>query len=199
MSPSELKKYLSGGPMKIEILCDGKRDAPFGAVCEKKTTRASFSKLTSLHGQYLPDEDVILLRSGSSPGCLIHEYIHSLQSKSSELLDGRAYKKNRNAVQKALVQVMDEKIELIRWLEANGKKSKVKEQLPEFMAVNTKLQEFAPWQDLIDERGIFLLYLKYGREFGVGEEDIKLARKNMGFICKSRRWKGKLPKEQCQL
>lgn len=199
MTPAELKDYLAKGSTKIEILCDDKKDAPFGAVCEKKSPRATFTKLTSLHGQYLPDEDVILLRGGATPGCLVHEYIHSLQSKNNELFEGHAYKKERNAIQKSLVQVMDDKIELIRWLEANGKKSKVKEHLPEFMAVNKKLREFAPWQDLIDERSIFLLYLKYGQEFGAGPEDIRLARKNMRFICKSARWKGKLPKDQCQL
>lgn len=50
-----------------------------------------------------------------------------------------------------------------------------------------------------DERSIFMLYLKFGNEFGAQEEDIGLAKLNMGYICNSKTWKGQLPSNQCDL
>lgn len=68
----------------------------------------------------------------------------------------------------------------------------------QFMKASNDLRSFAKWQDLIDERNIFLLYLKFGKDFGASEEDIALAKKNMGFICANDKIKPLLPESDCR-
>ena len=186
---------------KIEILCDANvPKANFAEVCTAASKREAFKKLTHLHGQYLPEDDVILVRSSSSRGSLIHEYLHRYQSKNTKPVFGKIYKAERNRLQRELVRAMDATIAQVQALEKAGKKKEALPLLPDFMGISDLMQNFGPWQDLIDERGIFVLYLKYGQELGVSAQDLALARKNMGFICKSKTWGEKLAQNpHCKL
>lgn len=199
LTPELLVAAIQEKGAKIELLCDVLTpQATFAAVCQTESTRAQFQKMGTLHGQYLPQEDTILIKSSASKGSLIHEYVHREQTLNQNLLFGKVYKASRNAIQKDLVAYMDQKIIEISQLEAKNKQSEIKKHLPDFMAASDALQKFSPWQDLIDERSIFRLYIKYGKEFGIAKEDLALAEKNMGSICQRPEWQGKLPKNQCK-
>lgn len=198
MSPTNLVKHFKSLGIKVEILCDQKPGAQtFASLCQTTSPRKNFTTLSSLHGQYLPDEDAILIKSSASKGSLIHEYVHRLESKNQNPIFGKIYKQTRNQIQKNLIKLMDDKIAIITKLEKAGKKEEIKAELPSFMAASAMMQKFAPWQDLIDERNIFLLYLNFGSEFGVAPDDIALAKLNMQHICKQKTWQGKLPQAQC--
>lgn len=201
MEPNALVKELESRGIHIEILCDTdlKARKTFATACLLSSKRAMFKEMNSLHGQYLPEERTILLRSSALKGSLIHEYIHYLQSENRNLVFGKVYKKSKNQVKKDLTAAMDKLILNVQELEKAGKKSELAIQLDAFMKVSNLMQKFAPWQDLIDEREIFLLYLGYGNEFGADAEDKALAQKNMGFICRSKMWMGSLPALQCAL
>lgn len=197
LSPSELVKELKSKNAKIEILCDNKGTQPFGSVCVKSSTQKSFEKLSHLHGQYLPEQDLILIKSTASTGSLIHEYIHRLQSQNQRPIKGVVYKQKRKQIQAGLVKLMDDKIALIQVLEKNKNMQEIQKHLPEFSAAANQMHKFSPWQDLIDERSIFLLFIKYQKDLGVDQADLELAKKNMGFICQRKEWQNKLPKDQC--
>lgn len=200
LPPEKLVAAVENSGVKIEVLCDqDAAEQPFAKNCQTSSSRKQFIKLGQLHGQYLPEENVILIRSSTSKGSLVHEYIHSLQAKNRTPILGKLYKAERVQLQAALLQAMDEKIAAIQKLEAEGRKADAAKMLPEFMEISDLMQQFAPWQDLIDERGIFILYLTHGKEFGVAEADLALARKNMGFICKSKMWSGKITANECAL
>jgi hypothetical protein len=201
LGPSELIKELKGRGIKVEILCDPNSTAPktFQAECLSSSNRKMFKEMTSLHGQYLPDERCILLRSSALKGSLIHEYIHFLQSENKMSVYGKVYKNTKNQIKKNLSAQMDKFILNVQRLEKAGKKAELESQVKAFMNVSDLMRNFAPWQDLIDEREIFLLYLEYGNEFGVEAEDKALAQKNMGFICKSKAWTNSIPAHQCAL
>ena len=128
---------------------------------------------------------------------MIHEYVHYLQSENKNSVYGSIYKKTKNKVKKELTQEMDRLIAVVTKLEKAGKKAELAAEVKKFVTISGFMQKFAPWQDLIDEREIFLLYLERGGEFGADRKDLELARKNMGFICHSKSWNGVLPTEQC--
>jgi len=145
----------------------------------------------------LPEHNTILIKSSTSTGSLIHEYIHHLQSNNIQPFKGKLYKKERNAIQKELIQQMDSKIEIIQNLEKQGKHSELQNHMPEFMYAANSLQDFAPWQDLIDERSIFLLFINHAEELKIHFDDVSLAKQNMRYICESAAWKNKLSKNEC--
>lgn len=204
MSPDALIATLEKKKIKVEILCDTQRklaptDDPFKKHCNPKSARKAFMQLTHLHGQYLPEERTILIRSSASTGSLVHEYIHYLQSENDTPVYGKRYKKERNRVQKLLTESMDGKIASIQGL---GQKPKapnasqgITSQFQNFVKTASLMQSFGSWQDLIDERGIFRLYIKYGKDLGISADDQALASKNMQMICK--KWAADLPAGQC--
>lgn len=198
MTPEILISKLRTKNLRVELICGSeKKNRIPGLACAKESSNQAFTQVTSLHGKYLPNEKTILIRNSASSGSLIHEYIHSLQSENENKIYGRVYKKSRNEVQKRLTNLMDKKIATVQELEKKGKKEEAKSHIQEFMLASDAMRAFATWQDLIDERSIFLLYLKFGREFGATNEDLALAKKNMEFICKNPKLTRVLPKKQC--
>ncbi|MFN8369834.1 MAG: tetratricopeptide repeat protein [Bacteriovoracaceae bacterium] len=189
-SPDELVEFITK-EMKINltILCS-KENSERKELFKRYCVNDSKIKMNRLHGEFLPAENRILLQSDAYLGSLIHEYIHYLQFNNKNLFDGKRYKYERAEIQKKLIQQMDEAIEI-------SKKITKKEELHPYIQTVTKasesLMQFSLWQDLIDEKNIFLLYILFGNEFGARDEDIALAQKNMGFVCK----REKLPNDQC--
>lgn len=199
LSPEKLLEEINSKKVKVEILCDETSQLKTFKQCETKSNRNLFKNVTSLHGMHLPLEKVILIRSTTSPGSLIHEWIHFLQSSNSKPIYGRIYKKERNEIQNCLTKIMDTNISIIEKLEKTGKKNEIAKHLQSFMEAQSRLTKFSPWQDLIDERSIFVLYLKYGKDIGIPESDIELARKNMGFVCNRNEIKANLNPSHCNL
>ncbi|MEQ1664990.1 MAG: hypothetical protein ABL927_06395, partial [Bdellovibrionales bacterium] len=183
----------------VELVCAEGEQSRFKSDCSAKSKNIMFNEISSLHGKYLPEEKKILIRNTASAGSLIHEYIHYLESENINLIYEKIYKKTRNQIQAQLINQMDIEIPIIQKLEKSGKKNEIPAHLAKFMAANDALRGFAFYQDLIDERNIFILYLKYGHEFGAKDEDLALAKKNMGFICKNPKIASVLPKAQCDL
>ena len=181
----ELYDHIKNENIQIIIYCQKDLKGIFDNYCTSEP-----NKLDKLHGKFLPEENTILLQSNSTRGDLIHEYIHSLQYKNSNVIFGRRYKAQRVIIQKSLVEKMDQAIE-------KSKLTKTKKEIAPLIQIvkdaSSQMVQFSYWQDLIDERSIFLLYLIYGHEFNLPLEDLNLARKNMGFICK----REKLPTTQC--
>lgn len=197
-SPADLVSWLKTKGYKVEILCDASTQAnPFKGLCNPSSERKMFEDLSSLHGQYLPQERTILIKSTASRGSLIHEYIHSLQAQNDREVYGKKYKKERIAVQDQLTQFMDSQIALISALEKQKKIFEAQSLIKPFTLASDAMRAFAPWQDLIDERGIFLLYLNHGQEFGAQTEDLVLAQKNMDFICDNPKLRPVLKGNQC--
>jgi hypothetical protein len=185
--------------LKVEILCDktsGKPE-PFAAGCAERSPRKMFDVITSLHGQYLPEERTILIRSTATPGALIHEFLHSLQADNSNPIYGKVYKRDRLKVQRSIADAMSAELEIVKKLEAAGRKDELNIHVKTFESGAELLQHFGLWQDLIDERSLFQLYLKFGQEFGASDDDLALARKNMGFICENKALTPVLPKSEC--
>jgi hypothetical protein len=200
LEPEPLVEEMQRRGIKVEILCDADTASAktFAAHCLTTSTRKLFQEMSALHGQYLPEEKTILLRSSSLKGSLIHEYVHHLQSQSKNSVYGKVYKREKNEVRRRLTLEMDRLIPIIEAENKAGKNAQVAADLKSFMAVSEKMQSFAPWQDLIDEREIFLLFIDFGGEFGVTADDIALAKKNMGFVCKNPKWQGRLPEKECR-
>jgi hypothetical protein len=198
MSAKDLIAEIRTKGLKVELICDEKSTAPaLGNECVKAGKDSLFSEISSLHGKYLPEEKSILIRNSATPGSLVHESIHSLQANNDQPVYGKVYKKTRITIQRHMTELMDKKIAVVQKLEKEGKKAEAKTHVDEFMIASQIVRGFAPWQDLIDERGIFLLYLKYGKEFGATDADLALAKKNMHFICKNPKLTKLLPKKQC--
>jgi hypothetical protein len=201
LAPDKLVGELKAKGLKLDVLCEAKTPspAPFHAFCSQGLDHKIFAQTTALHGEYLPGEKRILLREGSSVGTAVHEYLHSLEEANTNPIYGKVYKKERLAVQAALTRVMDDKIKEVHELEKGGKAAGGNLQLvlKEFTTASDLMRAMARWQDFIDERGLFLLYLRHGKELGVSEADRALAKKNMGFICKNPQLKGHVTPDQC--
>lgn len=183
MKPKDLLEFIGAKKVKVEVLCDQKEQKGHFHECLHQSHRKMFQKVTSLHGMHLPQERLILIRSSTTPGSLIHEWIHFLQSSNTSPIYGRIYKKERVAIQDCLTKIMDDQIALITELEKSGDIKALKASMQTFMEAQQRMMQFSLWQDLIDERSIFVLFLKLGKAQGVSEEDLLLARKNMQYIC----------------
>jgi hypothetical protein len=197
---AKLEEELKAKGLQVELVCAGDgTKALLEGSCQKDSTNKMFAEISSLHGKYLPEEKRILIRNSASPGSLIHEFVHSLQSSNENSIYGQVYKKKRNRIQGALNRLMDSDLKAVQELEKNGRQAEAKPKMQEFLVASDAMRGFAPWQDLIDERSIFLLYLKFGKSFGATDADLALARKNLGFICGNPKLKELLPKTQCTL
>ena len=200
MSEKKLIETLRAQGVKVSVLCETSKNkkAPFAAFCTESFDEKLFKKTKSLHGRYLPEKKTILIRSSASKGSLIHEYLHYLQSENKNPIYGKVYKNTRNRLQKKLTSVMDEEIRFIENAKKTGEGAKeAPKHLQRFMQALEGMRSFSKWQDLIDERGLFLLYINFGKQLGVPQEDIDFAKKNMGFICRRKDLKGLLPAHQC--
>jgi hypothetical protein len=210
MTAKDLISFLRSKDIKIEIYCNESSENgslkthTFSTFCKENTKRKSFKKSSLLQGQYLGRENTILLHSHALKGSLIHEYIHYLQFQNKKLLHNKRYKYERVQLESKIIKEMDQIIIDVQNEEAkkNRKqaydKSKIGLGLKRMLSLSEGLKKFSFWQDLIDERNIFQLYLLFGHEFNVSAADISLAKKNMRHICgrsKIRRW---LPKGQCK-
>ncbi len=167
----------------------------------------NFQDLRFLHGQFLPADHVLLVRSDASNGVLFHEWVHVLQATGQHKIDGKTYKKDRLAIQSDLTSLLDS---VIAEHESNLKKlksgeisSKVAEELskallPLAASIGTELSEYSKWQDLIDERQIHLVFTTFGALLNLSSQDEILASKNLAFICqrKDLRFRNRLP--ECQ-
>lgn len=192
MSESELVKFIKNKGINLEIYCSDK--GAFTPYCKKDIKRKMFKSHYYLQGQFLGRENTILLKSDALKGSLIHEYIHYLEFNNKNKIWGKRYKAQRVALEKRVIARMDAIILKVKKEEAVLKKrGKLPAILKEMLALSKGLQGFSKWQDLIDERNIFLLYLKWGDLFGVTPKDVELAKKNMGFICKRNDIRGLSP------
>jgi|GEM_PF-2260292 len=162
LSHNEIIKYFVSKGIKVDIV------------------DSQDKRLGNLFGKYLPLENKILVRNSASPGVLIHEYIHHLQLENQNEIFGKKYKFERSNLQAQLVEEIDQAI-------LKSKETTDPEQSKKLIEVvskaSQKLMSFGYWQDLIDERNIFLLYINYGKKFDAKDDDLALARKNMSFIC----------------
>jgi len=177
--------WLRNKNIKIDVLCDEdlKPESSLVSECKSTVSNKNFEKVTSLHGQYLPGENTVLIRNSASLGSLMHEYIHHLQYENKTPVFGKVYKKERTKIQKALIKIMDDQIEKVQKLEKKKNKKELKKELRLFMSASEKMMKFSIWQDLIDEQNIFLLYLSFGKKIGLPEKDIEFAKINMTKIC----------------
>jgi hypothetical protein len=164
-------------------------------VCKQQSSDPMFKEVTALHGKYVPESRKILIRSSASVGSLVHEYLHSLQAVNDRPVFGHVYKSERLKIQDGLKRVMDRVIALAK---NGGKSGATQADLQEFQVASQAMQGFAPWQDLIDERSLFRLFIRFGSEFGASAEDLALAKKNMKFICENPKLKKLLPVSQCE-
>lgn len=197
LTSKELIDEIKSEGIKIEVYCKAGVKKTF-KTCLENIEREGFKKNKDLEGQYKPLENTILLRSHANRGSLIHEYIHYLQYKNTKKVRGKRYKYERVQVEKALVDRMDEIISTVQSLEKKGvSKKQLSHYMEEMILVSTQLKNFAKWQDLIDERNIFLLYKNFGSEFGVRSEDLSLVNKNLNFLCNNPEYKSLKGKKEC--
>lgn len=195
--PEQLVDFLKAKAIKLEVLCKDSARKTFTPWCSPNQSRAFFREVTALHGQFLPEENTILIHSDAYLGSLIHEYLHSLQFKNANQRFGRSYKQERIGVQEELKSALDAIIARVQELEKQGDKAGARAWLSPAVELSQAIAGFGLWQKLIDERNLFRLYILFQKQLGVASEDVALARKNMGFLCKDAQLKGLLPKVQC--
>lgn len=189
MTPDELVTF----KITLKVFCKPQEiSGSFKKYCTPNDQNNA-QKNARLQGQYHPVTNTIDIQSDAYQGSLIHEYIHYLQYKNENLIDEKRYKFERANLQQSLVKLMDEKTLEVKESAKEKNQKKVKELVAIVVQASGQLMNYSPWQDLIDEKNIFLLYKKFGHEFGVKDEDLALASLNMGFICK----RFKLPEAQC--
>ena len=203
LSPKKLIAKIRAEGVGVEVLCRGlekeRSKQVFGPFCQKATSYPDFDKRDKLEGLYKPQTKTILLASDALKGSLVHEYIHHLQFINPHKIYGHAYKSTRHNIQYGIEKEMDAIVKKSQILaRQKGGAKKLTPLLNKMQGLTTKMMGFSFWQDLIDERGIFLLYINFGHEFGATKADIKLARKNMGFICSRKDIGAKLPAPQCR-
>lgn len=177
----------------VEILCLSEPANNEKALpCVSETANKTFKNVSSLHGLYLPDEKKILIRSNATAGILIHEYIHHLQSINTEKIFDRVYKKEKNILRQEIQKELEITISEVTNLERSGNKAKAKEKVDQFIKTNEYMFKFSKWQDLIDERSLFLLFKKFEKDFQISEADIQFTNKNIKFICDRKDYSEKL-------
>jgi hypothetical protein len=198
-APSDLIKFANLNGITVQVLCKDSKRNHFRSWCVKNEGNAFFKEVTSLHGLYVPNENKIVLHSDAYPGSFIHELLHYRQYMNDRPVFGRVYKAERVKIQNSLVKSMDEIIALVKTLEAQGKIAEAKAWLPLAMELGEQMMAFSIWQKLIDERNLFLLYIDFGKEFGVSVDDVALAKKNINFICADKKMKDILVGGECAL
>ncbi len=194
--PADLVEFIKNKNIQLEIMCKEDRVTTFKKWCSTNFSRNFFKEVTSLHGQYIPNENTIALASDSNFGSLIHEYMHYLQYQNTNKVFGHIYKKERIDVQNEIIQGFDKILADIQILEKQKNEKAAKPLLKYVLTFSDTLQKFGFWQKLIDERNLFLVYTKFSKELGISSEDVALAKKNLGFLCKDEKIKALLSKEE---
>lgn len=197
MSPKSLVEFIRKEKINLEIMCKSENENVFKDWCSTKYNRSFFKEVTSLHGQYIPEENTIALNSDSHVGSLIHEYFHYLQYINTNQKFGRIYKNERIEIQNELAVNFDLLISKIRQLEKEKKIEDIKKLLPYANQFSGLLMKFGFWQKLIDERNIFLTFKIFENELKVQKKDIDLALKNIGFLCADKELSPLLAKDEC--
>lgn len=197
MNPEELLAFLKNENIKLEILCKSDRGTTFHKWCSSQLKRTFFKEVSSLHGQYIPNENTIAITSDSSLGSLVHEYFHYRQFKNENLVFGKAYKRERIEIQNEVVKAFDLLIADVQDLEKAKKTNEAKSLLKYASGLSDVLMKFGFWQKLIDERNLFLVYTVFEKDLGVAAEDVELAKKNIGFLCNDKDLKPLLNKQEC--
>lgn len=183
----DIEKFLSEKNIKTIKLCDLKKIDCVQA--DSKTQR----QMSHLHGLYSPTDNSITFKDGSSTGVLIHEYVHYLQSRNENPINGKVYKKSRLEIQKKITAELDRLEKKIKEAEKNKNQKEIMTQMQKFISVNDHLLEFGKWQDLVDERSIFLLYKSHGKDIGLQQSDIDFAKKKLTALCENKNLKPILP------
>lgn len=200
-SADEVLKALKDKGTQVEIICDTNKTSDFAKKmgdftkneCLAESSDKTFKKVSSLHGLYVEEVNKIFIRSSASKATLIHEYLHFLQSKNSNKVDGHLYKAEKNQLKQNINHELDRIEAQLKEAEKNKQTTVLKEKVAEFMKVNDLMLAFGKWQDLIDERSLFLLFVQFEKDFHIPQSDVDLIHKNLGFICHRKDYKSKLP------
>ena len=194
-SANELLVAVKEKGVAVNIICSlDQKPSEFGAVeCSPESSDKTFKRVSALHGLYVAETNSIFIRSSASRGTLIHEYLHFLQSKNNQKIYGHMYKTEKNQLKQKINQALDQ-IEIdLKTAEKNKEPALLKQKTAEFMKVNDLMLAFSKWQDLIDERSLFLLFVKFENDFKIPKDDLDLALKNLGFICNRKDYNSPLP------
>lgn len=199
--PAQLVEFMRSKNIKLDIICGKSTKNLFQNWCSSESSSKSLLKdISSLHGQYMPSENKIVIQSTAYKGSFIHEYLHYLQSQNQNLVFQKKYKSERNDIQKKIESEFNRIISESTELQKDPVKNK--EALKGLIGQATKLSDLLMkmgfYQKIIDERNLFQLYIKYGAEIGIESEDIALAKKNIGFLCQSKDVKDILPETECK-
>lgn len=192
-SPSEVLSFVQSKKIQVNIICNSEKQTDFlNTSCLKESLNKTFESVPSFHGLYVTESNTIYIRSSATKGTLIHEYLHFLQSKNSNAVNGRVYKTEKNDLKNSINKELD-RIELeIKQAEKRKQTTILKEKFAEFMKVNELMLSFSKWQDLIDERSIFLFFIQFEKDFKIPKTDIELATKNLNYICNRKDYKSPL-------
>lgn len=199
MKPAELVSFIKSEKINLEIFCQEKRKSNFKKWCSPNQNNKFFKDVSSLHGQYVPYTNTIVLHSDAYVGSLVHEYFHYKQFANMNLTHGKIYKKDRIEVQSQIISVFDQLIAEISELEKNKKTEEAKRILAHAIKLSELLHKFGFWQKLIDERNLFLTYILFSHELGISKGDVELARKNMKFLCRDTDFKAIINENECEL
>lgn len=197
LKPGELIDYIKMQNIKLEILCKNDRGETFKSWCSTTINRNFFKEVSSLHGQYIPNENTIALYSDSNFGSLIHEYLHYRQFQNNNKIYSHIYKKERIQTQNEIIKSFDLLIADVQQFEKEKKTAEAKALLKYAGEFSDLLMKFGFWQKLIDERNLFLSFIKFRKELGVPDEDVQLAEKNMTFLCHDKALSALLSKSEC--
>lgn len=196
-SPADLIAFIKKQGIGLEILCKESAINKFQTWCKANVNRKYFKEVSSIHGQYLPNENAIVIHSDAYLGSMVHEYLHYLQFRNSNKIHGHTYKEDRVNIQNRLLKSMDALIATVQKMEKKGEKQKLKPYLNAAIEITNTMMKFSFWQQLIDERSLFRLYIKFQKELGISKEDVALAEKNMAFICKDPKLNTILEASEC--
>lgn len=195
LKPDELLNTIKAKGLLVEIICSvEKNNGDFVKTdCVAESSNKIFKKVSSLHGLFVAEDNKIFIRSSATKGTLIHEYLHFLQSKNTQKIDGRNYRLSKLDLKNQINSELDRIEAEVKMAEKNKQSDVLKVKIAEFMKVNDLMLAFSKWQDLIDERSLFLLYVKYEKDFQIPKEDMDLVHKNLNFVCKRKDFKSALP------
>jgi len=176
----------------------------------QKVRTPCLKKVGSLHGLYVARDNTIYIRSRATVGVIIHEYIHYLQSKNTQPVLGHQYKIEKNKVIDQLNTVLDEMVAEIKQIAKTAQDSKLsqagtdekthqmKALTQNFLRLNDQLMQFSRWQDLIDEREVFKLFIANEKDWKIAQADMDLVKKNMGFICQRKDLLNVIADQECK-
>lgn len=186
---AKIEKFFLEKNIRTIKLCDSS-----AAGCSKPDSKTQ-KQMSQLHGLYNPIDNSITFKEGSSAGVLIHEFVHYLQTRNENPINGKVYKKNRLEIQKKISAELDILEARIAAAQKNKDQKNLMDYMQKFININNYMLQFGHWQDLVDERSIFLLYKQYGKEIGISKADIDFAIKKLENLCENPKLKSLLKNE----